>query len=180
MKAVLLNSGAVRGIINGERSHISRSRRPDAKKGDRLFVKEALWVSECGKYYARPTYQQGVFYDVLSIDGKELWYGGDRTPQTEYPDYRFMVAGYGSRNNTRCKKRHAFELSFGEYDTGKKIIPLKGNTRIGEGLEAVFMKRISSTRMPKWAVRLWLDVIRVRGYLIEFELANSKDARWGD
>lgn len=91
-----------------------------------------------------------------------------------------LCTGYGSRVNKRCKKRHAFELSFAEFDTGKIIKPLKGNTRIGESIDAVFMKRTPSTRMPRWAVRLWLDVVKVRGHLIEIEVANSKSARWGD
>lgn len=180
MRKVLLGSDIVRAIITGQQTQIVRSKCPNAKKGDRLYVQESLWISECGRYYARPIYPyqtRGTRYDVLSIDGKHLWYGGDRTPQTTYPDYRFMVGCYGSRTNTRCKKRHAFELSFGEYDTGKVIKPLMGNTQIGKSIDAIFMKRIPATRCPKWAVRLWLDVVKVKGHILEVEIANSKPTK---
>ncbi|HEG43356.1 MAG TPA: hypothetical protein ENH94_04830 [Phycisphaerales bacterium] len=179
MKKVLLSSDNVRDIMTRGKVHIERRKCPKAKKGDRLFVKEPLWVSECGGYYGRPIFPcQSTIYDVLSVDGKQLWHAGDKTPQLEYPDHRFMVGGYSRRVNTRCKKRHAFELDFGEYDTGKVIETLTGNTQVGESIKAVFMKRIPSTRMPKWAVRLWIDVVKVRGPLIEVEVANDKGAKW--
>jgi len=131
--------------------------KPKYQVGDLLWVKEALWESECGKYFAYGGYEKA---SVIRISDGRFYYGGDtRDTGTGKPGHRFMVGGYSNRDTGKgsCRK-HRFILSIGEYDTTKKIVPCTGNTEI-TSFDILFTKKRSSRFMPKKFARDWIEVI---------------------
>ena len=144
------------------------------RPGDLLWVRESnLWKSECGKYYAR---KHKYGWDIFTVDGKQTWLDGRYEPtgfddtdrRHTYPEYPHMFTGYSNRSRTLRSGRfiHEFILSFADLNVRKKIKPLTGNTII-KGYDAYFKKKVSSVRMPKWAARLWLKVLKVRAERVQ-------------
>lgn len=147
-------------LTDGQLNYNYHLVQPRYKKGDLLWVKQALWVSECGKYYAYDGYENA---DVIRISDGRFYYGGNtRNSITGKPNHRFMVGCYNNRDTGKgCRRKHRFTLDIGEYDTTKKIKPFTGNTQISS-LDILFTKKRSSRFMPKWVARTWLKVLDVR------------------
>ena len=143
------------------RFYNSRQRKSEAIKpryqvGDHLYAKEALWVSDCGEYYA---YGGGFEHsDVIRISDQRLYHAGDCENEEGKPRHQFMVTSYSNRDRG---KRHAFTLWCGEYDTSKTIETFTGNTEISS-VDVLFSKRKSSRFMPKWAARIWREVAAIK------------------
>ena len=87
---------------------------PYGRVGDRLWMKESLWVSECGKYYARKVGPGGQDYDVFTIDGKKYW---PHLREDEDPLPPRCVVGWGNRSTSGPRGgnyKFAFDLSFAD------------------------------------------------------------------
>jgi len=128
--------------------------------GDSVYVRETVWVSDCGEYYARRN--ENDVYEVFSEEACWPW-----------PDYKSEYAS--PRTTTAFSSMiKGFKLSFSDNDAEIKIIPGTGNT-ILKRYSAVFSKRIPSIYMPKKLARLWLRVTDVRVQRVQ-EISGN-DAR---
>jgi hypothetical protein len=138
---------------------------------DRLYVREALWISDCKKYYARRLYSEdSTGLDVLAVDGSRIWLSGRYKPtgwedtdrRYTHPEFPHMVVSWRNLGRSTRSGRwvSAFELGFADCDQSKRIEYLKGNTII-KSYKAQFHKHISPIHMPRWASRLTLELVDV-------------------
>jgi hypothetical protein len=138
---------------------------PYGKPGDRLWVKESMWVSECGNYYARPVYKKdsiGTDYDIFTKDGSKAWFDSTQ-PDSKYPERKHLAGGWSNRGKRLKSGRWVpgFELYFYDLDVNKEIRPGTGNTIIKD-YSAVFLKRTPSIFMPRWASRITLEITQIK------------------
>jgi len=148
----VLRSRDGRGLWN-DRTYPLHS--PHGAPDERLWVREALWVSDCGNYYARQANESCSDMEVLTLDGETVWRS---TP----PPYEYALphstTGWSNRSHVR---EGACEVSFADCDPTIKIEPFKGNT-ILRNYKAVFSKRLSPYHMPRRLSRLTLEIESVR------------------
>lgn len=137
--------------------------------GDRIWTRENLWISECGQYYARPVRGSCVNFDILSRDGKTIWWGNRydpkdwNDPKLLYPEFEHMTLGYSNMGRMLRSGRRieAFDLTFGDMDISKMIIPGHGNTIIKQ-YEAQFRKQWPSIHAPRFASAALLEITSAR------------------
>lgn len=118
---------------------------PYAMPDEMLFVRETLWVSECGEWYAygfRPS-ESDVFNEAF----RYTWNGS----LGQYPESRYCIGSWS--NDARNRKGITkFSVSLLDCDQSVKIIVGTGNAVIGRKV-VVFSKKKPSTTMPEWASR---------------------------
>lgn len=160
MRSIILNEVIIEGIIEnpGKAIQIDIPKNRKFIEGEVLWVKEDLWESDCGNYYARMYYPPS-YYDVLSIDGKNKWLWSRNKQHSPYPEFPFMVSSYSftghyKRNGRRVE---AFTLGFSDHDINVEIKPFTGNT-ILVSYKSNFRKKINARYMPQWASRITLEV----------------------
>ena len=104
---------------------------PYGQVGDRLWVKETIWISDCGKYRCYTNQASG---DVISEQARYTGSGLHRI-------YRFSVLSHPIPN----KRGYAFKRWFGDVGTNGNIV---------SRIEAEFHKKQSARFMPRWASRI--------------------------
>lgn len=135
---------------------------PYGKAGDRLWVRETTWISECKRYVA-----QGLERGHNSkLDIVDLKTGKRYIHQSDRGDYAItdgMITSWSWRGRylRSNKQTEDFSVSFADVDTGIKIINFSGNI-IKTSYNAQFRKKLPSIYMPKVAARIWLEVTNVR------------------
>lgn len=109
-----------------------------------------VWISEDNKYYAVVRKDHGTHdCDIYTVDGKQSWLSHRYKPKgfddTDvrylYPEFPHMTCGY-SRLEPLRNGKHAFRISFGDFDTTIKIIPWSGNTCLRD-YQANFRKQVN-------------------------------------
>lgn len=132
--------------------------------GQRHWVKESLWISDCGNYFARDLYRpHEVMREVLARDGSRRW--RVRSERRGEGDYTDTVVGWGNHGYDRGRGENrrwvpAFDQSFiggleppsPEHPYGKTI----------DRREAMFRKHWPATSMPRWASRLTVENVSIR------------------
>jgi len=126
---------------------------PYGAPGDRLWVRETLWVSECGKWFMcdgpQGTFESGIFneHERYVYRTAEMFERGE-TP-------RFMVSSwYNQGRYIKGKNRRwvpAFDLNAMDMEQPGKY-----------AVQAKFRKHRPAIHMPRWASRLVLEVTGVR------------------
>jgi len=113
---------------------------PYGQVGDRLWVRETAWISDCGKYRCYINKASG---DVISDQARYTDRGIHRI-------YRFSVLSRPDPD----KRGYAFKRWFGDVDEDENNIVSR--------IEAEFHKKQSSIFMPRWASRITLEITGVR------------------
>lgn len=158
-------SGGVQ-IWNAEDDGMNFRECPHGKPGERLWVRESLWISDCGGYFARDLYRpHEVMCEVLSRDGSRRWRVRGERERIGEGDYTDTVVGWGNHGCDRGRGEDrrwvpAFDQSFigglepptPEHPYGKTI----------DRREAMFRKHWPAIHMPRWASRLTLEITEVR------------------
>ena len=135
--------------------------------GDVIAVKEPMWISDCGRYFARPFYHPegacGSEYDVVERATGTTWLARrykpkgwkDKDRRYTHPEFPRMVGYWGNRGRQLRSGRwiKAFELGFTDHDQSIRIDPLKGNTVLAS-YAATFRKRWPARWMPLALVTL--------------------------
>jgi len=180
----------VDGARVAEDSPLGWIRCPYGVPGDRLWVKETLWISDCGKYVARPVEDTGrheTMLDVVDRATRKWWLVGryhptgwdDTDPRYTHCEFPSMVVGWTNLGRyTRGGARDgrwipAFKQDFCDVDQAVEIDSFTGNV-ILRRYSATFRKRFPSTHMPRWAARLILEVVNVR--VIRIQDISEEDA----
>lgn len=136
--------------------------KPPWQPGDRLWVKETTWISECKRYLAQGLYDDhSSHYDIVDLEtGKRYIWQHDRR---DYALTDGMVTSWSwaGRYLRSGRQTEDFDVGFADVDTTIEIIPYSGNI-ILKKYEAQFRKKLSSRFMPKVAARIWLEVVNVR------------------
>lgn len=106
--------------------------------GGRLWVREGMWLSSCGQYFARQRYSDSggypTSYDVLARDGSGVW----------------KNSAWSNKGRWLKSGRQTKEFSLSWHNDNDKI------------LEAEFRRRWPSIFMPRWASRLTLEAVNIR------------------
>jgi hypothetical protein len=147
---------------------------PYGVPGDRLFVRESLWVSKCGKYFAREARDADHHMpDVAHRESQRWWFGNRPVPiavaeaRIESGESTRLVTTWTNRGRRKRSGAWvpAFEVGFSDYDerTGS------------QSYTATFRKHIPAIYMPRWASRLSLEVHDVR--LERLHAITEDDAR---
>lgn len=121
---------------------------PYGKVGDKLYVKETTWVSDCGKYYC---YLDQASGDVVS---EIIRYTRDE--DNPFQIFGFSVLGHSSPD----KKGYAFKRWFGRVDTSKD--PWTDMDFVLTTIEAQFHKRKPAIFMPRWVSRQDMEITDLR------------------
>lgn len=147
-----------------------------ALPGDRLYVRESLWVSDCGKYLARDTLiPNKVLLDVAERATGKWWLAGRYEPtgfedtdrRFTRPEFPAMVTRWSNRGRRKRSGAWvtAFEQGFCDLDTSVRVRPY-GSDPEGKAVlaryTATFRKHLPAIHVPRWASRLMLDVVDVR------------------
>lgn len=162
---------------------------PYGAPGDRLYVRESLWVSDCGKYLARDTLiPNKVFLDVAERATGKWWLASRYEPtgfedtdrRFTHPEFPAMVTSW---SNLGRRKRSgvwvtAFEQGFCDLDTSVRVRPY-GSDPDGKAVlaryTATFRKHLPAIHVPQWASRITLDVVDVR--VERLHAIDDEDAR---
>lgn len=156
---------------------------PYGAPGDRLWVRESLWISECGRYFAADSHVPGEVMPDVYDRQTGVWYLRDRREITSFSDPRLdyaegphiMTAWSNRGRRTRAGRWiGAFDVSFADADTTIKIKPLTGNALIAR-YSALFRKRIPAIHVPRVACCLTLAVESVR--VERLQAITEEDAR---
>ena len=132
------------------------------QKGDKLWVRETTWISECKRYIAQGLERgHSSELDIVDLEtGKRYIHQRDRG---DYAIADGMITSWSWRGRYLRSNRQTedFDVGFADVDTAVKIIPFSGNI-ILQKYDAQFRKKLPSIHMPKVATRLWLEVVNVR------------------
>ncbi len=135
---------------------------PPWQPGDKLWVRETTWISECKRYLAHG-FERGHSseYDIVDLEtGKRYTHQRDRGDYA-LTDGMVMSWSWRGRHLRNGRQTEEFDVSFADVDTAIKIVPFSGNI-ILKNYEAQFRKKLPSIFMPKAAARIWLEVVSVR------------------
>jgi len=142
---------------------------PFGKPGQRRWVKESLWISECGGYYAREI-GSACKVDILAIDGSCIWYasryqpkGWDDTDRRyTHAEFPHMVAGWSNEGHYTRRGRWISAFTSYFYDLDQSV-PMWRSTEkaVQKEYRATFRKRLSAVHMPQWASRLTAECASV-------------------
>lgn len=134
--------------------------------GDKLWVRERMWLSNCGRYFARratPTPENNMpLYDVLARDGSAIWhYGRGINHDLKMAATSWSNHGRYIGRGEKKRWREGFEIGFiDDFDHTKTAKHPYG--RSIERKTAEFHRRWPSIHMPRWASRITLEIVSVR------------------
>ena len=147
---------------------------PYGVPGDRLWVRESVWVSDCGKYFARDTHvPNDVMPDVVERATQTWWLarryvptGFDDTDRRyTHAEFPRMVTSWSNRGRTLRSGRdvRAFEVGCAELDQSIPIRTEDGgfNNVVRGRFSARFRKQIPAIYMPRWMSRIVLEVTTI-------------------
>jgi hypothetical protein len=126
-------------------------------------VSAELWISDCGRYWARRVGApgDGLTYDVIEIATGIVWLGrryhpmgwDDTDRRYTHAEFPRMVTGWLNRGRGLRSGRwvRAFALSFADCDTTVPIQVFSGNV-IRCSYEATFRRMVPHNRTRQYAL----------------------------
>lgn len=154
--------------------HTAALASPYGVAGDRLWVRESVWVSDCAKYFARDTHRPWEVMPDVVERATQTWWLARRYVPTGFDDtdrrythaeFPRMVTSWSNNGRTLRSGRHlsAFEVGCAELDQSIPICTEDGgfNDITRSRFRAKFRKRVPAIHVPRWMSRLSLEVTRV-------------------
>lgn len=117
---------------------------PFGVPGDRLWVRETVWRSECGKYYVHDADRKAM----PTVYSQDCVFIGDVKNEPNQPaTISAQVASYSNEG------RGKWTNGLVRLDTAIPIVAFTGNAILWQD-DAVFRRKVASTQMPRWASRI--------------------------